>query len=44
MYRVLDHSPTHKDIIAFFRSFRADLKKRRLEVKAITTDASPLYP
>lgn len=43
-YRVLDHSPTHKDIIAFFRSFRADLKKRRLEVKAITTDASPLYP
>jgi len=43
-YRVLDRSPSHKDIVAFFRRFQADLKKRGLKVKAITTDASPLYP
>jgi hypothetical protein len=43
-YRVLDHSPSHKDIVTFFRRFQADLKKRDLKVKAITTDASPLYP
>jgi hypothetical protein len=43
-FRVLNHTPSHKDIISFFRSFQADLKKRGLKVKAITTDASPLYP
>jgi hypothetical protein len=43
-YQVLDHDPTHTDITAFFRRFRAALDVRGLTVCGITTDGSPLYP
>lgn len=43
-YQVLDHSPTHKDIRAFFLRFRGHLQQRSLTLLGITTDASPLYP
>jgi hypothetical protein len=43
-YEVLDHDPTHADIQAFFERFQLVLQSRGLAVKAITTDASPLYP
>jgi hypothetical protein len=43
-YEVLDHDPQHEDIRRFFRRFRAVLAARDLNVKGITTDASPLYP
>jgi hypothetical protein len=43
-YRVLDHDPTHTDITALFRRFRAALAARGLAVAGITTDGSPLYP
>jgi Transposase len=43
-YQVLGHDPTHADITAFFRRFQATLEQRGLQVRAITTDASPLYP
>src|SRR5262249_39697307 len=40
----LDHDPTHTDITALFRRFRAALDARGLTVCGITTDGSPLYP
>ena len=43
-YQVLDHDPTHTDITAFFRRFRAALDARGLAVAGITTDGSALYP
>ena len=43
-YEVLDHDPQHEDLRRFFRRFRAALAARGLNVKGITTDASPLYP
>ena len=43
-YDVLDHNPTHADIIAFFRRFRSALDHRRLSLLGVTTDGSPLYP
>jgi hypothetical protein len=43
-YEVLDHDPTHADITAFLERFQATLQQRGLQVRAITTDASPLYP
>jgi hypothetical protein len=43
-YQVLDHDPTHTDITALFRRFRAALDTRGLTVCGITTDGSPLYP
>jgi transposase len=43
-YQVLDHDPTHADITAFFGAFQASLGQRLLQVRAITTDGSPLYP
>jgi hypothetical protein len=43
-YEVLDHNPTHADIQVFFQRFRSALGQRGLAVRAITTDASPLYP
>jgi hypothetical protein len=43
-YQVLDHSPTHDDIRAFFRKFQAMLQQRGLTLHGITTDASALYP
>ena len=43
-YQVLDHDPAQADIIAFFQAFRAHLDARGLNVDAITTDGSTLYP
>jgi hypothetical protein len=43
-YEVLDHDPTHADIRALFRRFRAALDARHLTVRGITTDGSSLYP
>ena len=43
-YQVLDHDPTHEDMIAFFRRFQTALQARQLTVHGITTDGSPLYP
>src|SRR5487761_472598 len=44
LYQVLDHDPDHNDITAFFQRFRMALRLRRLKLKGVTTDASPLYP
>ena len=44
VYEVLDHDPTHEDILGFFRRFQVALEARGLAVKGITTDGSPLYP
>jgi hypothetical protein len=43
-YRVLDHNPTHADIIRFFKDFKKELDTRGLTLAGITTDGSPLYP
>jgi len=43
-YRVLDHNPTHTDIIPFFKHFKKELETRGLTLRGITTDGSPLYP
>jgi hypothetical protein len=43
-YQVLDHDPTHDDMIAFFQHFQRTLQARQLTVCGITTDGSPLYP
>lgn len=44
IYEVLDHDPTHEDIIRFFQKFKNELDKRGLTLHGITTDGSPLYP
>jgi hypothetical protein len=44
VYEVLDHNPTHEDIIRFFRRFKTELDQRGLTLQGITTDGSPLYP
>ena len=43
-HRVLDHNPTHEDILRFFKDFRKELDQRGLTLQGITTDGSPLYP
>jgi DNA repair ATPase RecN len=43
-YRVLNHNPTHEDILRFFRDFKKELDRRGLTLRGITTDGSPLYP
>lgn len=43
-YEVLDHSPTHEDMTAFFKRFKAMLETRGLTLLGVTTDGSPLYP
>jgi hypothetical protein len=43
-YQVLDHNPTHKDILRFFKDFKQELDRRGLTLHGITTDGSPLYP
>ena len=43
-YEVLDHDPTHEDMIRFFSRFRKELDKRNLTLLGVTTDGSPLYP
>lgn len=44
IYEVLDHTPTHEDMIHFVRRFRMELDKRALMLRGVTTDGSPLYP
>lgn len=44
VYEVLDHDPTHEDIVRFFRRFKKALDARGLTLHGITTDGSPLYP
>ncbi len=44
VYEVLDHTPSHADIVRFFRRFRKELDRRGLALQGITTDGSPLYP
>jgi hypothetical protein len=43
-FRVLDRSPTAKDITRFLGSFKKELDARGLALRGITTDGSPLYP
>jgi hypothetical protein len=43
-FRVLDHEPTHKNVLAFLRELKAHLDERGLSVRGITTDGSSLYP
>ena len=43
-YEVLDHDPTHKDMIRFFKRFKQILHTYGLSLKGVTTDGSPLYP
>ena len=43
-FRVLDHKPTHKDVLVFLREFKAHRDERGLSVHGITTDGSSLYP
>jgi hypothetical protein len=43
-YHVLDHDPTHTDIVAFFRRFQQALTARGLTLQGITTDGSALDP
>ena len=44
IYEVLDHDPTHEDIIRFFARFRDELPARGLSLQGVTTDGSALYP
>ena len=44
IYEVLDHDPTHEDMIRFFHRFRKELDQRNLQLLGVTTDGSPLYP
>jgi hypothetical protein len=43
-FQVLEHDPTHEDMIAFFGRFQNILQRRQLTVQGITTDGSALYP
>lgn len=43
-FRVLDHDPTHKDVRAWLKELKGHLQRRRLAVRGVTTDGSPLYP
>jgi hypothetical protein len=44
LYEVLDHNATQADLERFFRTFRALLDERGLQLKGVTTDGSHLYP
>jgi hypothetical protein len=44
LYEVLDHNPTHADIIIFLARLHDQIRLRGKTVEGITTDASPLYP
>ena len=44
LYAVLDHDPTHPDIIPFLGRLKTALTERALVLQGITTDGSPLYP
>jgi Transposase len=44
LYKVLDHDPSHDDIMAFLLRLKTALHERNLELKGITTDGAALYP
>ena len=44
LYEVLDHDPTHDDILLFLRAFKTSLAPAAVPSVGITTDGSPLYP
>ena len=44
IYEVLDHDPTHEDIIRLLERFKDELASRGLTLQGVTTDGSPLYP
>lgn len=44
LYEVLDHNPTHADILWFLARLNDQIRARCHAVLGITTDASPLYP
>jgi hypothetical protein len=44
LYAVLDHDPTHDDILTFLGRLKTALEERHLTLKGITTDGSALYP
>lgn len=44
IYEVLDHDPSHEDMMQFFRRFKEVLDARGLSLAGITTDGSALYP
>jgi transposase len=44
IYAVLDHSPTHQDMLQFLSRFRRELQQHHLTLLGVTTDGSPLYP
>jgi hypothetical protein len=43
-FRVLDHDPTHDDVLTFLSELKGQLDRRNLSVRGITTDGSALYP
>ena len=44
LYEVLDHNPTHEDILFFLARVLDQIRLRGKAVQGITTDASSLYP
>jgi hypothetical protein len=44
LYEVLEHNPTHADILLFLARLNDHIRRRRHTVLGITTDASSLYP
>jgi hypothetical protein len=44
LYEVLDHDPTHADILGFLVRLHEQILARGQTVLGITTDGSPLYP
>jgi hypothetical protein len=44
LYEVLDHDPTRNDIEDFLDRFKRELTVRKVNLKGVTTDGSPLYP
>jgi hypothetical protein len=43
-FRVLEQDPDQQDVRSFLADFEAELDRRRLVVRGITTDGSSLYP
>ena len=43
-FRVLEHDPDQDDMRSFLADFKAQLDRRSLAVRGITTDGSSLYP
>jgi len=43
-FRVLDHDPKQDHVLAFLSEFKAQLDRRGLSVRGVTTDGSSLYP